>query len=327
MSNYHDLLLEIAAVINRADSIAISGHVMPDGDCLGSMLALGQALQKQGKNVVFLSPDPVPALYSFLPGADKIRLQINPGEQFDLFVAVDTSVPERLGAFQDLLHQTRQVVVIDHHIGANVFGHVYLNDPNAAAVGEIIFDLLKVLDIVIDHDLAACLYVAIATDTGSFRYDNTGPHTHRRVAKLLETGLVTSVINKLLYEEKPLVSIELLKEVLGTFAISDCGGVAWITITRELLDRLYATDELVEGMINYPRMIKGVEVAISYRELEKDKYKISFRSKYYFDVSKLAAVFGGGGHTRAAGCVMEGSLDQIQKKILETVLLTLRNDV
>lgn len=326
MNDYNHLLLEIASILNNAKTIAISGHVMPDGDCLGSMLALGLALQEIGKKVVLLSPDPVPELYSFLPGVDNIRLQTNPQEHFDVFVAVDCSVPDRLGIFQELLHRVQRVIIIDHHMGAIVFGHVYLNDPDAAAVGEIIFDLIKILNLTMDLDMAACLYVAMVTDTGSFRYDNTGAKTHVRVAELLQMGLQTSRINKFLYEEKPLISIQLLREVLKTFNISACGRIAWMSVDRDTLQRLNATDEHVDGMINYPRMIKGVELALFYRELEKNKYKISFRSKYYLNVNKLASVFGGGGHARAAGCIMEGSLEQIQNKVHTAAFLSLRDD-
>lgn len=319
-------LLSVAAdVLYHSRKVAICGHVMPDGDCLGSELALGLAMQKLGKDVVLLSPGPVPEVYYFLPGASEIRLEIGKQDDFDVFVSVDCSVPERLGHFKDLLHRAGRVITVDHHAGAFVFGDVYLNDPGAGATGEIIYDLLKLLPVEIDIEMGSCLYVAIITDTGSFQYDNTGPKTHLQVAELMKLGVPAARINKLLYEEKPLASMLVLGEVLKTLNISPCGRVAWMSISRDVLNRLHAGDEHVDGLINYSRMIKGVEVALFYKELENNKYKVSFRSKYYLDVNKLAALFGGGGHSRAAGCIMEGDLKEIQRRVYEATLIALRD--
>ncbi|MBF7082374.1 bifunctional oligoribonuclease/PAP phosphatase NrnA [Desulfallas sp. Bu1-1] len=325
MDDREKLLSAAADALCHSQRVAVCGHVMPDGDCLGSVLALGRALQKLGKDVVLLSPGPVPEVYSFLPGADEIRLEVKEQDEFDVFVSVDCSVPDRLGHFKDLLHRAGRVITVDHHAGAFVFGHIYLNDPEAGAAGEIIYDLLKLLPVKIDVEMGSCLYVAIITDTGSFRYDNTGPKTHLQVAELMKLGIPAARINKLLYEEKPLVSMLVLREVLKTLNISPCGRVSWMSISRDTLNRLHASDEHVDGLINYPRMIKGVELALFFKEMENNKYKISFRSKYYLDVNKLASLFGGGGHSRAAGCIMEGDLNEIQQRVYEAALIALRD--
>lgn len=326
MLNKKEILSAVAGTLCRAESVAICGHVMPDGDCLGSVLALGRALQKMGKSVVMLSPDPVPEMYSFLPGVKDIKLSDNGHTEYDVFVSVDCSVPERLGGIKTILARARKVIVLDHHAGATVFGHLYLNESNFAAAGEVIYDLLQILPVEIDTKMAACLYVAIVTDTGSFRYDNTGPETHLRIAELMKLGVESAQINKLLYEENPLVSIKILGDVLQTLTISDCGRVAWLTVSREMLNKFHARDEHVDGVINYPRMIRGIELALVYRELEKDKYKVSLRSKYYLDVNKLAAHFGGGGHARAAGCIVEGDLTKIQQRMLNKALNALKDE-
>lgn len=317
---------QIAQAIARVKTIAICGHVMPDGDSLGSELALGIALHKMGKEVLLFSPDPVPEAYTFLPMASEVKHQLEDNNQkFDMFISVDCSVPDRLGDFIKLIQLSEQVVIIDHHAGSTVFGDLYLNDPEAAAAGEIIYDILKVFPVNIDSDIAQCLYVAIVTDTGSFRYDNTGPETHLRVAELLRVGIPAARINKQLYEEKPLVGLKILKEALDTLTLSGCGRIAWMCVKREVLQKLGAHDEHVDGIINYPRMIKGVELALFYREMGQDRFKISFRSKYNLDVNKLAALFGGGGHSRAAGCIIEGDFESIQKKILEAALQVLED--
>lgn len=289
-------------------------------------MALGLALRQMGKRVVFCSSDPVPDLYTFLPGTDEVRTELDKQWRFDLFISVDCSVPDRLGHFKELLDRAGRVVVIDHHAGSVVFGDVYLNLPGYAAAGEIVYDLLPILPVVIGKDIATCLYVAIVTDTGSFRYDNTGPGTHLRVAELIKLGVPSARVNKLLYEEKPLVSLQILGSALQTLGISDCGRVAWMHVKRDKLRSLNASDEHVDGMINYPRMIKGVELALFFRELEEGKYKVSLRSKYYLDVNKLAACFGGGGHPRAAGCLMEGDLEDIKNRLLHASLTALRDE-
>ncbi len=312
--------------LNKAEKIALCGHVMPDGDCLGTMLALGLALRKMGKKVVFYSPDPVPDLYAFLPSAGEVRVELDQRWRFDLFVSVDCSVPDRLGHFQELLGQAGRVVVLDHHAGSAVFGNVYINLPANAAVGEIVYDFLPLLPVVIDEDIATCLYVAIVTDTGSFCYDNTSSETHLRTANLMKRGVPAARINKLLYEEKPLVSLQVLSAVLQTLYISDCGRVAWMFIKRDTLHILNAFDEHVDGVIDYPRMIKGVELALFFRELEDGQYKVSLRSKYYLDVNKLAAHYGGGGHPRAAGCLMKGDLEDIKNQLLQAALAALKDE-
>jgi len=320
------LFFEILSELSKAERIALCGHVMPDGDCLGTMLALGLALRQMGKKVVFYSPDKVPDLYAFLPSAGEVRVELDKQGQCDLFISVDCSVPDRLGHFQELLDRAGRVIVLDHHAGAVVFGDVYINLPDHAAVGEIVYDLLPLLPVVIDEDIATCLYVAIVTDTGSFSYDNTSSQTHYRASRLMRLGAPTAQINKLLYEEKPLVSMQVLSAVLQTLGISECGRVAWMSMQRDTLNSLKASDEHVDGMVNYPRMIKGVELAMFFRELEEGQYKISLRSKYYLDVNKLAALYGGGGHSRASGCLMKGDFEDIKNQLLQTALTFLKDE-
>lgn len=320
------LFTAVVDELSRAGKIALCGHVMPDGDCLGAMLALGLALRQMGKRVVFYSPDPVPEMYGFLPGVHEVQVEINEQLPLELFISVDCSVPDRLGHFKELLDRAGRVVVIDHHAGSVAFGNVYLNCPAFAAAGEIVYELLTMLPVVIDKDIATCLYVAMATDTGSFRYDNTSYRTHLRAAELLKLGFPVARINKLLYEEKPLISLQVLGAALQTLGISKCGRVAWMSMQRATLHSLNATDEHVDGIINYPRMIRGVELALFFRELEDEKYKVSLRSKYYLDVNKLAACFGGGGHPRAAGCVVNGKLEDIKSRFLEAALKELKDE-
>lgn len=320
------VLSAVVDALGRSKNVILCGHVMPDGDCIGSVLALGRALKKMGKKVVLLSPDPVPEMYAFLPGASDIQINLTGQEEFDTFVVMDCSVPNRLGRYKNLLDQAERVIVLDHHAGATVFGHIYLNESGYAATGELVYELLQMLPVVVDLKMAECLYVAMVTDTGSFSYDNTRLETHLIVAELLRLGIQAAYINKLLYEEKPLISLKILGVALQTLNVSDCGKVAWMSVNRSTIKQMNASDEHVDGFINYPRMIKGVELALFFREMEEGKYKVSLRSKYFLDVNKLASRFGGGGHIRAAGCIMEGDLVDIQRRLLKIAINALKDE-
>lgn len=313
-------LSEIADVLMRASGVLLCGHIVPDGDCLGSVAALGITLEKMGKKVAMASPDPLPETMLFLPGAERFYTGGRIPGDFDTFVVLDCSVRERLGAMQSYLDRDLVVVNIDHHRNTSDYAQYNYIDPQAAATGEILMDLLDQMNAGLDREVAACLYVAIATDTGSFRYENTTPQTLRRVARLMETGIPVSMINIRLYEEKPLKTIKVLGAALEEMKISPCGKVAWVVVVRELLDRFAASEEHTDGLINFIRTIKGVEIAILFREIEPGRFKVGFRSKGKADVHRLAAGFGGGGHTRASGCVLNGDLNQIVDTVVNEAI-------
>lgn len=318
-------ITDIAGAIAKAGRVLISGHVIPDGDSIGSALGLKLALQGAGKHVTAAGPDPVPWLYTFLPGAGDYRVTSNIDEGYDTFIALDCSNPERLGeGFRKMIDRCRVVINIDHHLATDGFGAYRYIDTAAAATGEIIFDLLQEMNLPLTPEIAVCLYIAIATDTGSFRYDSTSPGTHRRVARLIEAGVPVADINSRLYEEKPAASLKLLGAALSNLTISNCGRVAWMTATRETMDSCGATDENAEGVVNYARDIAGVLVGLFFRELSPGKYKVSFRSKGSVEVNKVAALFGGGGHRRAAGCVAEGDLKGLVERVVGATLRTLQ---
>lgn len=314
-------LAVIARVLGGVKRALICGHVMPDGDSLGSMLALSLVLRQLGKQVTVAGPDPVPEIYSFLPGVGSYRAGSPPEGDYDTLIVVDCAVPERMGpGYRDLVRRDLDVLVIDHHDGDNAFGRYRYVDPRAAAVGEIIFDLLHLMKIDLSMDVATCLYTALVTDTGSFQYESTTPDTHLRVARLLATGIPVARINAHLYEEKPKAAQLLLSAALKTLSFSRCGKVAWIIITRDMLRDTGAMDEHTEGIVNYTRSIKGVEVGLLFHELPDGRCKISFRSKEAVDVNRLAALFHGGGHSRAAGCEITGKLYEIENKVVAAAI-------
>ncbi|MEG6521705.1 DHH family phosphoesterase [Desulfotomaculum sp. 1211_IL3151] len=311
-------LKAVTEVLLNSKRPILCGHVMPDGDSLGSVLALGMALQAKGKEVTMVSSDPLPDLYEFLPGIKEIVVGSVPEKNYDLLVVVDCSVRERLGStITPLVDYGLPVVVIDHHVNDQPFGSYNYVKSTAAATGEIIMDLLEQLGISLNLDLAINLYTAIVTDTGSFRYENTTPETHVKIAKLLECGVPVSLLSNLIFGEQPLKSIRLLEVALRNLDVSECGRIAWISINQEKIESVGAEDQHIEGLINYPRKIKGVELAISFRELDQNRVKVSFRSKYTVDVNLLAKKFGGGGHVRASGCTIKGNLLEVKEAVLK----------
>jgi len=302
-------LQQTAKLLQSSNTIILTAHVQPDGDCLGSMLALNHYLVSIGKNVRMVLDDDVPALYQFLPGHQAILKPTTTVMSADLLIVLDASDIERIGKVKE--HVDAPILNIDHHVSNTKFADYWYIDKHSAATGEIIFQLLNLLKVNITVDMATCLYTAIATDCGFFRYANTSVQTMRFAADLMEYGAVPHVISEYM-ETKPLESILTLSKVLETLELHHNGKIATITILPDTLNNLDST----EGFINYPRVIEGVEIAIMFKVMSEGMIRISFRSKSA-DVSKLALAFGGGGHARAAGCAIMGRIDDVTKEVLD----------
>ncbi len=299
-----------AAAIRAAKSIAITCHINPDGDALGSLLGLGLAIE-QGfpeKSVTFLAQDGVPYIYRFLPGSDRILTASEPLD-LDLFIVVDSGDLSRVGAnIKPLVDGAREVLDIDHHVGDGAFGDVRLLDNRAAATAEIIYELLLELGLPLTEEIATCLFTGVITDTGSFRFMNVTPRTLRVSAALIEAGASPAIIAEQVFDNRPFNATKLLGLTLATLQ-NDCGGrVAWAVVSQESFAEAGATDEDTEGFINPIRAVRGTDVAILFREVAPGRVRISLRSSEHVDVSKLAAQFGGGGHRMASGCSFNGAL-------------------
>ncbi|MBP2642624.1 MAG: phosphoesterase RecJ domain protein [Firmicutes bacterium] len=299
----------VGKLLREAHRVVITGHIHPDGDCLGSMLACYDLLTGLGKEVEVLLDDEIPAVYSFLPGVDKVR---RPSEviEADFLVVVDASDRERITGVSETVRA--KVINLDHHISNTKFADYWYVDSAAAATGEIILRLIRLMGGKVTLSSAVNLYTAIVTDSGFFRYANTTATTLRFAADLVECGVTPNLISEYL-DTKPLSSITTMLEVLKTLDIQSNGKVASITVEPEMLQE---GGESTEGLINYPRNISGVEIAIMFKKVASNTTRVSLRSRNA-DVSRLALAFGGGGHMRAAGCTVEGEFDQAKKKILE----------
>lgn len=305
-------LKQIATLLERSNTIVLTAHMQPDGDCLGSMLALYQHLKSIGKTVRMILDDDIPVLYTFLPGYEMIEKPATTIITADLLIILDASDAERIGKVKT--HVDAPILNIDHHVSNTKFADYWYIDTQSAATGEIIFQLLTLLKSTITTEMATCLYTAIATDCGFFRYANTSVQTMHYAAALMEYGVHPNVISEHM-ETKPLGSILTLGKVLETLKLHHHGKIATITILPDVSASLDST----EGFINYPRVIEGVEIAMMFKVMNDGTIRISFRSKTA-DVSKLAFSFGGGGHARAAGCAITGTIDHVMKEVLHAAV-------
>lgn len=311
-------LPRVAEMLHSASTIVLTAHVHPDGDSLGSMLALYQALQADGKKVHLLLDDVVPATYHFLPNWKKISKPVD-NDRFttDLLVILDASDIERIGKVQNAVKAP--ILNIDHHISNTRFADYTYIDSKVAATGEIILELLNLMKYKVTADIGTCLYTAIATDCGFFRYANTSASTLRYAADLVEAGAQPQSISEAL-EQRSLSNIVTLTKVLQTIEMHYEGKIATMTIFPDLL---HDPDENTEGFINYARSIEGVEIAILFRAIDEQTVRISFRS-HRADVSQVALAFGGGGHIRAAGCTVHDTLENAIAQVLPVAISQIR---
>lgn len=298
----------------------VASHMNPDGDTLGSAIAMKRLLRAFGHRVLHVCPDPVPAAYRFLPGSDEVVTEL-PADWPDAsgLVTLDAADFGRFGRLTERLRDFPLIVVVDHHVSNPRFGHLNLVLDDAAATGEVVYRLFRHFDVVPDLEAALGMYVALVTDTGSFSYEATNAEAHEMAADLIRLGVQPGVVSRQLFEQVPLPELRIKSMGLARMQLAEGGRVAWTTITRTMLDEAGATEEHAEGLTERLRALQGVEVAFFIRETPQGTLKASLRSKQFVDVSRLAGKFGGGGHRRAAGCTLEGPMDMAVALLLEAI--------
>lgn len=303
----------VLALLKENQSFVLTAHVSPDGDSLGSLLALYEFLTKQGKQVTVVLDDIIPPVYRILPHWDVIRTVDEVGSiNADLLIVLDASTADRIGRVGTIIHAP--TLNIDHHVSNRGFTDYRCLDADAAATGEIIYRLIEEANVPITKEMAINLYTAIATDCGFFRYANTKPTTMRIGAELLAQGVEPNVIAEAL-EQISMDTMRLTVRALQTMAFFAEGKIAVITVTKDML----AHDESTDELITYPRKIEGVDVAVMLKQRDDSSVKVSMRSRHV-DISRIAMQFGGGGHARAAGCSIEGSIEEAREKLLAVIM-------
>ena len=302
-------------------SALMLGHVHPDGDVLGTLLALGLSLEASGWTVTCGGPHPVPDVLSFLPGAARWRVWSAAPRVFDVIVLTDCPNPDRTEGLLDAARgPSSHVLNIDHHPDNRRYGTENWIDPAAAATGEMVFDLIRALGRPVTPEIALNLFTAVHTDTGSFRYSNTTPRTFRIAAELAAAGADPSLVSDRLYQRRAPGALTTLGLVLSRVRLNDDGRVAWLTVPRGLCSEAFLA---AEDLVTYPRSIEGVEVAVLLREEADGVIKASLRGKGRVPVNRIAHQFGGGGHENAAGCTLRGTLEEATTTLLGAVSVAL----
>jgi phosphoesterase RecJ-like protein len=311
---------EIGRAFREHQGFAILSHVRPDGDALGSQLALALSLKQLGKNVRVWNEDGMLEKYSFLARAQLLTKPPSAAEDVDVAIALDTAIQNRLGTAFQAIRTAKIWVNIDHHPSNPGYGDLVYVDPVAPATGQILFELIKSERLPFDRAIAENLYIAISTDTGSFQYPNTSARTFEIAAELVRAGVDVGRINQQVYENYPRRRVELLRELLRTMRFEDGGRVASFSLSLKTAAKLGVLPEDNEGLIDHLRAIRGVIVAVFFEELTDGKVRVSMRSKSEkTDVCAICQKFGGGGHTLAAGARVRGSLAEVERKILEAI--------
>ena len=306
-------------LIKEADNIALISHINPDGDALGSSLAFYFLLKKMNKKVKVVNvTDILPYNLNFLPGFDQIKKELP--KRVDLLISFDCGSFERLG----IDRRDFKIINFDHHISNTKFGDINIIEPDFASTSQVVYKFFKINDIQISKESAICIYTALVTDTGFFQYESVNEKVFEVAKDLVRCGVKPDFIAKMLNEREPLAKIRLLAKILDTLTLYINAKVAVVTLTQKMLKECGATVDMAENASNIARSLATVEVGVLLREEEDGRIKVSLRSKNYVDVSKIALMFEGGGHKRAAGFV---SKYRDFKAVLDELLDVLKKEL
>ena len=315
-------IASIAPILKRARTVAITTHMNADGDACGSAAAMTLLLGQLGVRAHIVNPTPWPALFGFLLG-DDVEDRTAQGAAalrgIDALLVLDVSEMKRLGQLASAVRTLKVPrIVLDHHVaGDEPAGDVMLTDESACATGELVFDLAIALGLTITPDVASALYAAILTDTGGFRYSNTSPRAHVIAAELMRAGVDPEEMFRRIYASLTMGRLHLLRDALHLLGVDIEHGIAWISVTADALERYDVSPEDLDGIVEHPRSIAGTRLALFFRDLGYGKVKVSFRSTGDVDVNALARNFGGGGHAKASGALITGTLDDVRDRVLE----------
>jgi bifunctional oligoribonuclease and PAP phosphatase NrnA len=315
-------VVRIRQEVSKARRILLTTHQNPDGDGLGSEIALASYLKSVGKTPVILNPDPIPDRYRFLDPAGEARaFDEGSGPETvrscDLMVMLDNSSLNRLGGMEGTVRESSVVrICIDHHDTTDSFWTVNLIDETACATGEMIFDLVTALGGTIDLPSATAIYTALVTDTGHFRFSKTSPRSHRIAAELLRMGVDPARIYQEVYEQHAEGFVRLMGMALADCRLESGGALAWIAVTRKQIVECRAEEADTSEMVNQLFGIRGVRLCLLFKELSDGRVKVSLRSKGTLDVNRVAGRYGGGGHQNAAGAVLGGPLEDAIRRMV-----------
>jgi phosphoesterase RecJ-like protein len=309
-------LRNIVEAIRARERFVISSHSRPDGDSIGSQLAAAYALRALGKQVTVINADPAsPPLMQF-PGVSDIRIADRVDGEFDAAIIMECGDLARTGVAG---LERFFVINIDHHPGNTGYGQLNWFDAGAAACSELVFDLVRALDVPLTRDIATHIYVAILTDTGSFHYSSISPRTFDICRQTLEAGVDPVMVARNVYDSNNMGRLKLFGAVLSAMQIDPGARIAIVYLDHEMARAAGGTYEDTEGLINLPLTVKEIQAVVFFKQIEGDEYRVSMRSKGEIDIGAVAKEFDGGGHKNAAGCTVSGPIDALQKQFLEKI--------
>jgi phosphoesterase RecJ-like protein len=307
-------LLKIVDAVRTGRRFVISSHARPDGDSIGSQLAMAYALRELAKEAVIVNADPAPAPLMTFPGVRDIRIAAAIEGDFDAAIIMECGDLKRTGVAG---LERFFVINIDHHPGNSGYGNVNWFDASAAACAELVFDLVRALGIALTKEIATHIYLAILTDTGSFHYSSISPRTFEICRECLEAGVDPVMVARSVYDSNNMGRLKLFGAVLGAMQIADSGRIAIVYVDHEMARAAGGTYEDTEGLVNLPLTVKEIEAVVFFKQEKGDEYRVSLRSKGEIDIGVIAKEYGGGGHKNAAGCTITGPIEELQKALIE----------
>jgi bifunctional oligoribonuclease and PAP phosphatase NrnA len=305
--------------LTRSRRVLLTTHTHPDGDAIGSLLALGLSLERMGNTIAMVDDDPIPAIYRFLPEVARITRRVPSGIDFDAAVVLDCGSLQRVGTVGEAVATIPMVINIDHHVTNEAFGALRLVDPDACATAEIIYRLIREMSVPIDKIVATAIYTGIFTDTGSFRFSNTNLEAFTICREMVTLGVDPYQVAKHVYGTYSLGRIKLLNMALDSIELAANGKMTIMTLSQEMLRETRTQPEDGDGLINYARRIEDVQVAALIQEINSgppNQYHVSLRSDGSVDVARIAQARGGGGHASAAGFSIVAPLADVKADLL-----------
>lgn len=309
---------KIIKAIKKARYIVISCHLDPDGDAIGALIALGLGLKKAGKTVSMFCPSRFSRVYHFLKGQELINTAIAFDYRiFDMGIVLDCSNISRIGHLKDYFEKLPMLVNVDHHETNDHFGHVFYVDAKASSTAEIVYDLLRQMEVEIDYDIAVAIYAGIVSDTGSFRFPNTNERSFAISSEMIKIGVRPFDVAEYLFGDYRIGRLKLINYALDSLELSQDGHISMMVVTKDMLRETGTMPEDAKGLINYALHVKDIEVAALVQEEGPCLYHVSLRSNRYYDVAAVALRYGGGGHKNAAGFQIQTTLPKLKALLWE----------
>jgi len=309
--------------LKNSNHVLLTTHTNPDGDAIGSLIALGLSLDAWNKNITLFNESPIPAVYRFLPSVNRVVRRLDRANHYDVAVILDCSDLQRIGKFASTIDQVPVIINIDHHVTNTYFGDFQRIDTSACATAEIVYLLIKKMALPLNKAIATSIYTGILTDTGSFRFSNTNKAAFTICEEMVGLGVDPYNVAQHVYGTYSLGRIKLLNLALDSIELSHNGKLSIMAITEGMFDQTGTRPEDTDGLINYAKNIEDVKVAVLIQQIRNgrggsqkpNRFHVSLRSDGTVDVAKIASTFGGGGHSSAAGFGMESALSDIKSQI------------